>query len=62
MLIISLTKDKKQSPKDVEVSRNISTVRIHIECVIGLVKHRFKILQGSLSITLIKSESRGRRS
>lgn len=39
LLIPSFTKGKKQlSPKDVEVSRNISTVRIHIERVIGLLK------------------------
>ena len=52
-LIPSFTKGKKQlSPKEVEVSRNISTIRIHIERVIG----RFTILQGPLSINVIKSQ------
>ena len=54
LLIQFFTKRKKQlSPKDVEVSRNISTIRIHIERVIGLYK---KIMQGQLSIKLIKSQ------
>ncbi len=57
LLIPSFTKGKKQlSPKEVEVSRSISTVRIHIERVIGLLKNRFKILQGPLTINLIKSQ------
>ena len=41
LLIPSFTKGKKQlSPKEVEVSRSISTVRIHIERVVLLVCRR----------------------
>ena len=38
-----------------ETSRQISSVRIHIERVIGGIKNRFAILQGTLSLRLIKS-------
>jgi hypothetical protein len=56
LIIPAFTKGKKQlSAQDVETSRKISNVRIHVERVIGLIKHRFKILQGTLPITLIKS-------
>lgn len=37
------------------MSRKISCSRIHIERVIGLMKNRFQILQGTLPITVIKS-------
>ena len=52
----SFTKGKKQlSTKDVEISRLISSVCIHIERIIGLMKNKFNILQGPLPIRLIKS-------
>jgi hypothetical protein len=35
------------SAKDVEMSRMLSAVMIHIERVIGLMKNRFIILQGT---------------
>ena len=38
-----------------ETSRQISSVRIHIERVIGGIKNRFAILQGTLSLRMIKS-------
>ena len=37
------------------MSRKISSVRIHAERVIGLLKNRYTILQGSLQIQVIKS-------
>ena len=56
-LIPSFTKGKKQlSPKEVEISRNISTIRIHIERDICLLKNQFTILQGPPSINLTKSQ------
>ena len=45
------------SPKEVELSRQIASVRIHVERIIGLVKNRYKILDRSLPTTLIKSIS-----
>ena len=57
-IIFSFTKDKKQlSSKEVETSRQIATVRIHFELVIGLVKNRYRIIDGTLPITLLKSLS-----
>ena len=38
----------------VEVSKKLSEVRIHIERVIGLLKNKYKILQGTLPLHLIK--------
>ena len=43
------------SAHEVEVSRKISSVRIHVERVIGLLKNRYTILQGTLQIQVIKS-------
>ena len=58
LIIPSFTKGKKQlSTKEVETSRKISSVRIHIERVIGLMKNRYTILKGPLPIIVIKSFS-----
>lgn len=58
LIIPSFTKGKKQlSAEEVETSRQIAAIRIHIERVIGLVKSRYKILDGTLSIPLVKSLS-----
>lgn len=55
LTIPAFTKGKKQlSQKDVELSRQIANVRIHVERVIGLLKNRYTILQSRLPITLIK--------
>jgi hypothetical protein len=44
LIIPSFTKGKKQlSAKEVETSRKISSVRIHIERVIGLMKNHYTI-------------------
>ena len=54
-LIPSFTKNKKQlSAKEIETTRKIAHVRIHIERVIGQMKSRFHILDGPLPITFIK--------
>ncbi|CAC5410034.1 unnamed protein product [Mytilus coruscus] len=56
LLIPAFTKGKKQLPaKDVETSRTLASVRIHIERVIGLMKNRYTILKGTLNIVLVKS-------
>jgi len=56
LLIPSFTRGKKQlSAKEVETSRKISSVRIHIERVIGLIRNRYTILKGILPLRTLKS-------
>ena len=59
LIIPAFTKGKKQlSAKEVETTRKIANVRIHVERVIGNLKKRFAILsQGSLPINLVKGKS-----
>ena len=58
LIVPASTKGKKQlSPKDVEKSRALSHVRIHVERVIGMLKNRYTILQGTLPISLVKRPS-----
>jgi len=48
------TRGKKQLEKvDVDWSRELSLVRIHVERVIGVLKQKFTILQGTIPITLV---------
>lgn len=48
------TKGKKQLEKqEVDWSRKLSSVRIHVERVIGQLKQKYTILQGVLPISLI---------
>ena len=54
----SFTKGKKQlSKEEVEHSRQLAHVRIHVERVIGQLRKKYTILQGTLPITLIKRPS-----
>ena len=56
LIIPAFTKGKKQlEPSDVEGTREIANIRIHIERVIGLLKNRFKILCGPLSMKMVKT-------
>lgn len=52
------TRGKKQLEKvDVDWSRELSVVRIHIERVIGVLKQKYTILQGTIPITLLKDST-----
>ena len=52
------TKGKKQLEKiDVDWSQELSLVRIHVERVIGVLKQKYTILQGTLPIRLIENEN-----
>ena len=56
--IPSFTKGKTQlSRAEVEKSRRLARVRIHVERVIGQLRNKYKILQRTLPITLIKRPS-----
>ena len=49
LVIPAFTKGKKQlDPLDVEKTRGIANVRIHVERVIGLLQRKYTILQGTL--------------
>ena len=49
------TKGKKQlSHHEVDWSREIFHVRIHVERVIGLLKQKYTIMQGTIPISLLK--------
>ena len=48
-------KQKKLTAKEVKTTRQIATVTIHIERIIGEIKNRFRILDAPLPITFIKS-------
>lgn len=53
------TKGKKQLQKvDVDWSRELSVVRIHVERVIGVLKQKYTILQGVLPISLISDNTK----
>ena len=53
--IPAFTKGKKQlSQEEVEKSRQISRVRIHVERVIGQLRKKYTILAGPLPVSLIK--------
>lgn len=56
--IPSFTRGKKQqSMKEVEYSKRIAKVRIHIERVIGLLKNEYTILQSPILVCLLKVKS-----
>lgn len=58
LILPPFTKNKKQlSAEEVERARTISSVRIHIERVIGLVKNRYTILKGPVPIRCVKSQA-----
>ena len=51
----AFTKGKPQlSPLEVETTRKLANVRIHVERVIGLVRRKYKILQGPLPVEFVK--------
>lgn len=56
--IPAFTRGKKQlSAQEVEETRKIANVRIHVERVIGLVRRKYIILQSTLPIDLVKAKS-----
>lgn len=55
--IPSFTKGKEQlSAEDIETTRKIAHVRIHVERVIGLVRNKYTMLQGRLPVDFLINE------
>ena len=58
LIIPSFTRGKAQlSQKEVEHSRQIARVRIHVERVIGQMRKKYKVLKNTLPINLIRCPS-----
>ena len=56
LVIPAFTKGKSQlDPIDVENTRGIANVRIHVERVIGLLRSKYTILKGTLSTDFLMS-------
>ena len=54
------TKGRKQLTRhEVDWSREISHVRVHVERVIGQLKKKYTLLQGVIPITLLKNKANG---
>ena len=54
----AFTRGKKQLSKaDVDISRQLSRIRIHIKHVIGMVRQKYMILQSILPINFIMCDS-----
>lgn len=53
--IPAFTRGKSQlSQRDVEMSKKLSQVRIHVERVIGLLKNKYTLLQGKIPVNMLK--------
>ena len=60
LVIPAFTKGKDQlDPVDVETTRGIASVRIHVERVIGLLRSKYTILQGTLPTDFLMSNPHG---
>ena len=54
--IPAFTKGKDQlDPIDLEKTRGIANVRIHVERVIGLLRQKYTVLQGTLPVDFLSS-------
>lgn len=61
LVIPAFMKGKKQlCPLDIENTRNIAHVRIHVERIIGMLKQVFSILQGPIPISMLSNISAGK--
>ncbi|XP_041868471.1 uncharacterized protein LOC121657151 [Melanotaenia boesemani] len=58
--IPAFTKGKQQlHPSELEDSRGLAAVRIHVERVIGLVRNKYTILQSTIPISLCQTSTEG---
>lgn len=57
--IPAFTRGKTQlHPRDLENTRNIATVRIHVERIIGLLKKKFKMFHETIPINMLSKKTR----
>lgn len=57
LVIPSFVRGKKQlGPVEIETSRHIASVRIHVERVIGVIRQKDTILESIIPITLLQSD------
>ena len=57
MKIPAFTRGEKQlDPIDLENTRGLASVRIHVEGVIGQVRRKYTILRSTIPITLLESD------
>lgn len=60
LVITAFTKGKDQlDPVNVETTRFIASVRIHVERIIGLLRSKYTILQGTLPTDFLMSNPHG---
>ena len=60
LLIPAFTKGKSQlDPVDVEQTRGIASVRIHVERVIGLLRRKYTILESTLPTDFLSCNANG---
>lgn len=58
LAIPSFTRGKSQlHPIDIEKTRKIASVRIHVERVIGLILRKFRIFEGIIPLEFVKLKS-----
>ena len=59
LIIPAFTKGKSQlDPIDVEKTRGIASVRIHVERVIGLLRRKYTILEGTLPTDFLRGSAK----
>ena len=46
--------ERDNFPREVELSKELSKVRIHVERVIGFLKNKYTLLKGPLSVCMLK--------
>ena len=60
LVIPALSKGKSQlDPVDVEKTRGIASVRVHVERVIGLLRRKYSILEGTLPTHFLRCSPNG---
>ena len=55
--VLAFFRGKQQlSQREVETSHQLARVRIHVECIIGLMKNKYTILKGPLPVQIFEAQ------